>query len=488
MEWTREQRYRKYSDWDAATLLQLQSQAATSKYQMHYHMHPLSGLMNDPNGFSYYNGEYHLFCQSYPFGPVHGLKSWTHYASDDLVHWHYLGQAINPDMDKDNAGAYSGSAMEHNGKLLLMYTGNHRDENWVRTPYQIIAEMDQDNHITKKDEAAILPPDHVTEHFRDPQLFEHDGKYYVILGAQDKATKTGQIDIYESEDLVHWHEDGYLNLPAEMGYMIECPNLVFVDGEPVLIFCPQGLDKSITNYDNVFPNMYLIGDDIDLSHAKFSPTQLAPINLDDGFDVYATQAFNAPDGTAYAISWVGLPDSTYPVTDKEGWANCYSQVKELEIKDGELYQHPVSAMENLRYDETNISNQKLITSNSSRQYELKLKIAAGQNANLYLNANDDLKDGLILNFSTDKDAHLTIDRSQGPATNPDYGTSRTITLTDNQDLDLDIFVDGSLCEVFVNDGRHVMTLRFFVGDEDRTISFDKNINYTGKLWGMHSIL
>ena len=147
MEWTREQRYRKYKDWDAQTLLNLQAQAATSPYQMHYHIHPLSGLINDPNGFSYYNGEYHLFCQSYPFGPVHGVKSWIHYASPDLVHWHYLGSAIDPDSDLDNAGAYSGSAMEHNGKLLLMYTGNHRDEDWTRIPYQVIAEMDENNHI-----------------------------------------------------------------------------------------------------------------------------------------------------------------------------------------------------------------------------------------------------------------------------------------------------------------------------------------------------
>ena len=48
MEWTREQRYRKYKDWDAQTLLNLQAQAATSPYQMHYHIHPLSGLINDP--------------------------------------------------------------------------------------------------------------------------------------------------------------------------------------------------------------------------------------------------------------------------------------------------------------------------------------------------------------------------------------------------------------------------------------------------------
>ena len=43
MEWTREQRYLPYADWDAQTLLQLQAQAARSQYQLHYHIHPQSG-------------------------------------------------------------------------------------------------------------------------------------------------------------------------------------------------------------------------------------------------------------------------------------------------------------------------------------------------------------------------------------------------------------------------------------------------------------
>lgn len=152
MEWTREKRYLPYSKWDAKTLMDLQAQALTSPQQVHYHIHPISGLINDPNGFSYYNGEYHLFCQSYPFGPVHGVKSWIHFASPDMVHWRYLGPAIYPDHDFDNAGAYSGSGMVHDGKLLLMYSGNHRDQDWKRTSYQVIAEMDQNNQIKKWDE------------------------------------------------------------------------------------------------------------------------------------------------------------------------------------------------------------------------------------------------------------------------------------------------------------------------------------------------
>lgn len=491
MKWTKAKRYQKYQGWDAKTLLDLQTQAATSPYQMHYHIHPLSGLINDPNGFSFYNGEYHVFCQSFPFGSVHGLKSWIHYASQDLVHWHYLGQAINPDTKEDNAGAYSGSAMPYKGKLILMYTGNHRDSDWTRIPYQIIAEMNPHYQITKHSQPAILPPDHVSEHFRDPQLFKKQDKYYVLLGAQDKKTKTGHFDLYRSSDLNNWHEIGYLTFTNkalnQMGYMIECPNLIFVNKQPLLIFCPQGLDKKIASYHNIYPNTYLLGKNINLNQAEFKETKVGLQNLDDGFDVYATQAFNAPDGKAYALSWVGLPDSAYP-TDNENWANTYSQVKELEIKKGQLYQHPVNAIKQLRYHKQTYKKQMVLTTHSGHQYELKVKIPASQKGILHLAANTDLSQSLQLIFDTKK-GKLIVDREKaGSPINPKYGTRRQIDLPKDKKINLDIFIDGSLCEVFINHGRHVMTLRFVAPLANQTIAFSQQINYKAKYWQMLSIL
>lgn len=101
MEWTRELRYKPYEAWGAKTLLDLQAQASGSDYKLGYHIMPTSGLLNDPNGFSYYNGYWHVFYQSYPFGPVHGLKSWNHMRSKDLVHWENLGLGLNPDFEYD---------------------------------------------------------------------------------------------------------------------------------------------------------------------------------------------------------------------------------------------------------------------------------------------------------------------------------------------------------------------------------------------------
>lgn len=483
MEWTREKRYLPYNEWDADTLMHLQSQASRSNYQMRYHLRPISGLVNDPNGFSYYNGEYHVFYQSYPFGAVHGLKSWVHFKSQDLVHWERQGLAIEPSFKGDSHGAYSGSAKQIGDKLFIMYTGNHRSEDWIRTPYQISAWMNKDGVVSDK-EILFKNPSHITEHFRDPQIIEKDGTYYAILGAQDEQNKKGHVDIWKSQNLKDWEEIGFLNFTDEdMGYMIECPNLVQVDDKWVLIFCPQGLNKSVANYQNIYPNMYVIADDIDFENAKMiNPSKLK--NLDEGFDVYATQAFNAPNGKAYEISWVGLPDITYP-TDDENWANCLSQVKELSIKDGKLIQKPVKSIESIHKTESKLTD-KLIKNTTSGQYELKLTIAKNQSTTLHLAKNKDLSDSLILNIDT-TDGKLVLDRSKGKKVAVDYGETRSCEIDPNESVELDIFVDHSLIEIFVNDGEHVLTGRFFTNPENQKISFDKDTDFTGKFWEMETI-
>ena len=100
--------------------------------------------------------------------------------------------------------------------------------------------------------------------------------------------------------------------------------------------------------------MYTLAETFDLEN--LSLVQARPFeNLDEGFDVYATQAFNAPDGRALAVSWIGLPEITYP-SDVEGWANGLSLVKELTIHNGKLFQYPVSETEMLRQSATTLSN------------------------------------------------------------------------------------------------------------------------------------
>ena len=54
-----------------------------------FHVTPETGWMNDPNGFSVYQGKVHLFYQFYPYktewGPMHwGCLLYTSDAADEL--------------------------------------------------------------------------------------------------------------------------------------------------------------------------------------------------------------------------------------------------------------------------------------------------------------------------------------------------------------------------------------------------------------------
>ena len=77
-----------------------------------FHLSSRVGWMNDPNGFSYYQGKYHLFYQYYPYESKWGPMHWGHAVSEDLLHWEYLPAALAPDTPADKDGCFSGSAVE----------------------------------------------------------------------------------------------------------------------------------------------------------------------------------------------------------------------------------------------------------------------------------------------------------------------------------------------------------------------------------------
>ena len=82
------------------------------------------GWINDPNGFSLYKGEYHLFHQYHPYKPIWGPMHWGHVKTRDFIRWERLPVALAPDMPYDKDGCFSGSAVElPDGRQLLMYTG-----------------------------------------------------------------------------------------------------------------------------------------------------------------------------------------------------------------------------------------------------------------------------------------------------------------------------------------------------------------------------
>ena len=315
--------------------------------------------------------------------------------------------------------------------------------------------MDKQGNISKIPHVLIEQPDDVTEHFRDPQLFSYQGQFYTIIGAQGLDGK-GKIKLYKAVDnhVDNWQFIADLDFDdSGTEYMIECPNLVFVDDKPVLIFSPQGLAKTDLDYQNIYPNTYKIFESFNPETGQLLGGGSLQ-NLDFGFEAYATQAFNSPDGSVLAVSWIGLPDIDYP-TDNYDYQGALSLVKKLSLQNGQLYQRPVAALRNLR-GQTEPFQNKETTSNC---YELELAIPSQEKLELHLFA-DQEGNGLKLKVDTDH-GQVSIDRSKaGVQYAQDYGRVRSCQIPQDR-VTLNIYVDNSILEIFINQGQKVLTSRVF---------------------------
>ena len=179
-------------------------ETATGKYRHKYHLMPPTGWLNDPNGLSYYGGNYHEFFQYAPENARGGDKCWGHYQSPDLLNWEYTGIAIYPDTEYDRNGAYSGGALTDDGNLELFYTGNLKEEgdfdyiNAGRGATVIYLSTEDGVHLTEK-ELLMTNDDYpadLSRHVRDPKVWKDRGSYYMLLGAR---TRGGLGDVYKRQ-------------------------------------------------------------------------------------------------------------------------------------------------------------------------------------------------------------------------------------------------------------------------------------------------
>ena len=112
----------------ANQFIQKNKDEVNRKFKPKHHFSAEIGWINDPNGFVYFQGEYHLFYQFYPYDSVWGPMHWGHAKTKDFVNWEHLPVALAPDMPYDKDGCFSGSAIVKDDVLWLMYTGNVEQE------------------------------------------------------------------------------------------------------------------------------------------------------------------------------------------------------------------------------------------------------------------------------------------------------------------------------------------------------------------------
>ncbi|MBS4177691.1 glycoside hydrolase family 32 protein [Lederbergia citrea] len=459
-----------------------QDKILNDPYRLNYHIMPPVGLLNDPNGLIQYQGVYHVFYQWNPFETAHGAKFWGHYSSKDMVHWQEEPIALAPSEWYEKNGCYSGSAVESDGKLYLFYTGNVKKEDGTRETYQCLAVSSDGIHFEKHGPILRLP-ERYTAHFRDPKVWKKGDSWYMIVGAQTLDEK-GTAVLFTSVDLYHWNELGSIagsgmNGMDDFGYMWECPDLIHLDGKDILLFSPQGLEPDGYLYNNLFQSGYFIGkldyETLNFQHGSFT-------ELDRGFDFYAPQTFTDELGRTILYGWMGMTDEkeSYQPTISNNWVHALTIPRELELREGKIYQRPVEELQKLRKDKVVAKVDKMegnhvqfdgVNGLSSELLLDLLKVKAGK-----------------FQISFRGEAHLSFDLDKKEISlqrrHLKTGALETRTCKISSVSKLHIFMDHSSLEIFINDGEEVFTARYFPNPKDETIIFHGEAEFRLTKWNL----
>lgn len=422
-----------------------------------FHINPNKGLLNDPNGLIFYKNEYHIFYQYNPTGCEHKNKHWAHLKSKDLITWEKLPLALSPNDWFDKDGCYSGSAIEKDGKLYLIYTGNVKN-NDIRESYQCLA-VSEDGINFKKLGPVIFNddiPKNYTKHFRDPKVWFNGKNYCLVLGAQ-RTDLTGTVVEYISNDLINWNFKKEL-LKENFGYMCECPDKIFFNKDEVLLFCPQGLEPQGFLYNNLFQAGYIINQD----EKKFC-------EIDRGFEFYAPQTFLDEHNEHIMIGWVGMPENYLNSPSiNEGWVHNLSLPRKLVLKNNKLFQLPHQNLKLLRKIDKKLNNLIINDKINLEKYNIY-----GKTYELIINF-DNLKDNFSLEIRDDIINKISLQYdylNKIFILNRIDKNSNSLRKCKLKNLNkIQIFSDNSCIEIFLNDGEEVFTANIFSNGENITLN------------------
>jgi beta-fructofuranosidase len=458
----------------------IKDQVKKHPWYLQYHVSPQANWMNDPTGFSFFNNEYHLFYQHYPYDHTWGLMHWAHVKSKDLVHWEHMPIALTPSESYDADGCFSGSAIEINNKLLLMYTGHvitgtNSDDDLIET--QAIAISSDGAVFEKIDENPVIKSlpegDFHQGHFRDPKIWKNENTYYAIIGSTTKDKTKGQAVLFKSINLTEW---AFVTTVAKagnnQGTMWECPDLFELNKKYILIISPQGICPEGMYYHNHHQSGFFIGDfDYDDGRLKnYNEFQL----LDYGFDFYAPQTVYDKYGRRILIGWMNMWESEMP-TKKFGWAGAMTIPRLLELKEGSLKIRPIPEMRILRKNEViykdiivkeALSLPKVVGDCIELEIELDLKDALRFAIKMRVNDVDD--EETVFSYDVIKGL-ISLDRNRsGEGVKGIRSAEHKIK---DHKMKLNIFMDKSSIEIFIDEGEKVMTTRIFPKNISKGILF-----------------
>jgi beta-fructofuranosidase len=418
---------------------------------LHYHlMHP-GGLSapGDPNAAFFLDGTYHLhYILRHPWKDKQSY-SFVHVSSRDMLHWEWHKTKLQPSFT--GHGMFSGTGfITKEGKPATIYHGQASDRNQIA--------IAKDNKLSAWEKPYPVEvrtkdgkePD--MNHW-DPDCFLIGDTYYAISGGQNPP-------LFKSKDLKNWVYVGdflkYDSPDVAIGEDISCPNF-FQIGNKWMMLC----------ISHPFGCRYYLGD-WDAVNEQFIPQIHERMNWrrdDQSFintyyrDFFAPESVLTPDGRRVMWAWLRTLNDT--IKDK----TIQSLPREISlVNDGTLRISPLRELESERYEEKSFNNVEVkmdpkhnggdasarITDLEGDSFEIKATVSRAQATNKRLGFHlfsDGEKSGFPVIINPSSKA-IRVGTVEAPFSVAD--------LPSGEDLEIRIFIDKYLIEVFVNDRQAIV--------------------------------
>lgn len=471
----------------------------TDPHRPIYHYVNPEATLNDPNGLCFWQGRWHLFYQAYP--PEDPRQHWGHAVSDDLIHWRDLPYAIYPHPERC---CFSGTTLvEENGvdedRVIAIYHGTMIGN--------MVAVSDDPLLLNwqKLGDGAVIPftdPPETAEYtVFDPCIWQKDGFYYSLSGGTlPNGPANQQIRanfLLRSADLIEWEylhpfiEDDQYTIVGDDG---ACPYFWPIKG-------PTGDKHILLFFSHMSGGQYLLGD-YDTDRDKFVVTDGGLFNFGPSTPsgVHAPSAAPNPDGSVTVIF------NMNPGKPTADWNQIMTLPRRLTLDGhGELRQEPAGDIESLRSDHQHIGNTTLpaneevvldgIVGNAmeilleidpkdapmvevnvlrspnreeftriafykERGFRRRFRVpnATALNANSNQLRNRPIRHESLITLDNTYSSTLPDVKSRAPETAP-------LHIAEGETLQLRIFIDRSVVEVFAN-GKQCVAERVYPGRQD----------------------
>lgn len=416
-----------------------------------YHLLPRANWMNDPNGPIYWKGTYHMFYQYNPDGAFWGDMHWGHAVSTDMIQWQHKPIALAPTpAGPDKDGCFSGCAVDNQGVPTILYTG-------VTPEVQCLATSDDSLTEWKKYDGnpviSHAPNGPEVTGLRDPCVWKEGNAWYLALGSGYRE-QGGMVFLYRSLDLIHWdymhelcralkEEITENSDPVVSGEMWECPDFFPVGDRYVLLISTKG---------SVF---YIAGS---YEHNRLRPERQGKVDW--GGEYYAARTML--DAQGRRILWGWIREGRSEVAHRAaGWAGVMSLPRVLSLNPDHtlaMSPHPNLAIlrgrkHAIRAIEIYENSHELLKGVQGTALEIEAVIDPGTAAQCGLRVccSPDFREYSLVAY--DRQAKLLRVAREHSSLNPEaHHTAQEcpIDLAEGALLELRIFIDSSVLEVFVN--------------------------------------